>query len=352
MEIMRANLNLTASRSLELKLMHSYTVLTASTFSDKQAQKDAWQLDVPVLAYDAPCLMDAILAVSALHLRALHPDDQTLVRASHGYMASALAQYSTLLRNGVSEDNAEALFSTATLIAFQSTASRCFDDSDDEYTLPLAWFHSYQGIKTVVIASWQWLRNSTRIQPIISGQPPISLDLHPNKKTFFSTLLDGMDEQLSVEPERTRAETKQGYEHAIAFLNWAHQKPERARITAFAATVSRRFVALIGQHDPRALVIIACFFAMTKIVDDVWWLRGFAKKEVNGIYALLPAEWLVKMEWPVRIANHEGPIDDTTWGISDWSMRQSDAKEEVHESVRTHIDLLVELMNESAPQPD
>src|SRR6202044_1146520 len=135
-----------------------------------------------------------------------------------------------------------------------------------------------------------------------------------------------------------RAETKQGYEHAIAFLNWAHQKPERARITAFAATVSRRFVALIGEHDPRALVIIACVFAMTKIVDDVWWLHGIAEKEVNGIYALLPAEWRVKMEWPMRIANHEGPMDDTTWGISDWSIRPSDTKEEVHESVRAHID--------------
>lgn len=350
-EVMRQNLNPIASRSLELKLMHNFTALTASTFSDKPAQREAWQLNVPALAYEAPYLMDAILAVSASHLRALHPDDQTFVRASHGYMASALAQFSTLLRNGVSEDNAEALFSTATLIAFQATASRRFDDSEDEYILPIAWFHSFQGIKTVVIASWQWLRNSSRIQPIISGQPPLSLDLHPNSKTFFSSLLDGMDEQLLDEAEKTRAETKQGYQHAIAFLNWAHQTPERDRIIAFAATVSRRFVALIGQHDPRALVIIACFFAMTRAVDDVWWLQGIAKKEVNGIYRLLPSKWLAKMEWPLRIANHEGPMDDGTWGVSSWPMQESDTKE-TNGSVRAHIDLLTELMNTSQPPPD
>ncbi|PSS25189.1 hypothetical protein M430DRAFT_95721 [Amorphotheca resinae ATCC 22711] len=346
----RASLNPAASRSLELKLMHHYTVSTANTFSDQQAQKEAWQLSVPTIAYDAQYLMDAILAVSALHLRALHPNDQTLIRASHGYMASALAQYSSLLRNGVSEYNAEALFTTAALIAFQSSASRRFDDSDGEYALPLAWFHSFQGVKTVVMASWQWLRNSDRIHPIISAQPPLRLNLHPDNKTFFSPLLEGMDEQLAAEAERTRAETKQGYEHAIAFLNWAHQKPERARIIGFAATVSRRFVTLIGQHDPRALVIIACYFAMTKVVDDVWWLHGVAKREVNGIYGLLPIEWLAKMEWPMRIANHEGPVDDDTWGINNWSTEEPEVKEEIEGGVRAHIDMLAEFMNDCAPQ--
>lgn len=344
---MKANLNPAATRSLELRLMHNYTALTSSTFSDKKDQTDAWQLNVPALAQDAEYLMDAILAISALHLRTLHPADKTLIRASHGYMASALAQFSTLLRSGVSEDNAEALFATATLIAFQSSASRLFDDSDDGYVVPLAWFHSYQGIKTVVIASWQWLRDSNRIQPIISGQPSLSLDLRPDKTTFFSAFLDGIDEQLEAEAEGTRAETRQAYQHAIAFLNWAHQKPERDRIIAFAATVSRRLVVLISESNPRALVIIACFFAMTKVVDDVWWLHSIAKKEVNGIYGLLPAEWLAKMEWPMRVANHEGPMDVDTWGVSSMSSSNSSSKE-VTGSVRAHIDLLTELMSEAA----
>jgi hypothetical protein len=333
--------------------MHNYTALTASTFSDKQEQTDAWQLNVPALAHDAlvhdaSYLMDAILAISALHLRTLNPADKTLVRASHGYMASALAQFSALLRNGVSKENAEALFATAALIAFQSSASRLFDDSDDGYVVPIAWFHSYQGIKTVVIASWQWLRDSNRIQPIISGQPPLSLDLRPDKTTFFSSLLDGIDEQLVAETESTRAETRQAYQHAIAFLNWAHQKPERDRIIAFAATVSRRFVVLVGESDPRALVITACFFAMTKVVDDVWWLNGIAKKEVKGIFRLLPEEWLSKMEWPMKVTDHEGPMDVDTWGVSSWSNTHTDAKEEDTGSVRAHIDLLTELMSEAA----
>lgn len=329
--------------------MHHYTASTSQTLADKKEQKLAWQVNIPTIAYDAQYLMDAILAVSALHLRALNPDDQALVRASHGYMASALAQYSSLLREGaLSEFNAEALFSTSALIAFQASASRGFDDQEQGYILPLAWFHSFQGVKTMVMASWQWLRNSDKIYPIIDGQPALLLDFDPARKTFFSPLLEGMALQLLNEPEQTRLETKQAYEHSVAFLNWAHQKPERARILGFAATVSRRFVELIGQQDPRALVIISCFFAMTKVVDDVWWLEGVARREVMGIFSLLPQEWWGKMEWPLRIANHVGEMDDMTWGVS-WSENGTNIKEEECGDIKAHIDMLAQLMNEESP---
>lgn len=323
--------------------MHHFTALTCKTFSDFQEQQKAWQEDIPTLAYDAQYLMDAILAVSALHMRALNPHDQTLIRASHSYMASALAQYSSLLRNGVSESNAEALFSTAALIAFQSSASRRFDDSEGNYNLPVTWFHSFQGVKTVVMASWQWLRSSTKVFPIINSQPALNLNLDPERLSFFAPLLAGMEEQIAEESEETREETKRSYEHAVAFINWAHKKPDRARILGFAATVSRRFVDLIAQQDPRALVIISCFFAMTKVVDDVWWLHGLAKREVMGIFGMVPHEWWGKMEWPIRIANHEGIMTDTVWGVS-WS---PETKEE--ETITTHIDILAEIMNQINP---
>ena len=201
----------------------------------------------------------------------------------------------------------------------------------------------------MVMASWQWLRNSDKVFPIIGGQPALSLDFDPSHKMFFAPLLEGVDVQLLSEPEQTRAETKQAYEHSVAFLNWAHLKPERARILGFAATVSRRFVELIGQQDPRALVIISCFFAMTKVVDDVWWLEGVAKREVMGIFSLVPQEWWGKMEWPLRIANHVGEMDDVTWGVN-WSEDGANIKEEeTGGDVRAHIDMLAQLMNEQAP---
>lgn len=325
--------------------MHHFTARTCFTFSDALEQNNAWQFDIPTIAYDAQYLMDAILAVSALHLRVMYPEDQSLIRASHAYMASSLAQYSSLLTTGLSESNAEALFSTSALIAFQASASRLFDE-DGPYTLPLAWFHSFQGVKTVVMASWQWLRTSDKIYPIINSQPALLLDLDPERKLFFAPLLDNLEEDLESFPEGMRDDSRQGYQHAVAFLNWSHRKPVRNRILGFAATVSRRFVDLIGQHDPRALVITACFFAMTKMVDEVWWLQGIAKREVNGICSLLPPSWWPKMEWALKIANFDGEIDEVTWGTSLSELR-SLIKEE--NNVHEHIDLLAQIMNDNCP---
>lgn len=330
--------------------MHHFTAITAQTLSDVEAQKLAWQVEIPSIAYDNQYLMDAILAVSALHLRSLSPNDTSMVRASHAYIASSIGQYSTLLNGSLSSVNAEPLFSTAALIAFQASASRYFENAELPYSLPLAWFHAFQGVKTVVIASWRWLRTSKKLYPIINGQPALALDPDPQRQLFFSPLLEGLEAELETMPEKLRPSTKQAYEHAVSYLNWAHVRPVRSRILGFAAAVSRRFIDLLSQHTPRSIIIVSCFFALTRKVDDVWWLKGVAAREVNGLFTLLPQAWWGQMEWPLLIANHDGPItDDSVWGIrideATWRI------EEETELVHTHIDILTSLLNNSEP-PD
>lgn len=340
------------SRAMELRLLHNYTTFTSKTLAavNTPATEAAWQVSVPNLAFSCPCLMDAILAVSALHLRSMQPQDTSLVRAFHGYMASSLSQYTQSLADGVNAFNAEALFTTSALIAFQASASRRFmnEDGMDEfgaegYTLPVQWFHSFQGVKTVVLASWRWLRVSEQVRPIIQAQPALALDLKPSRAAFFGSLLDGLDEQLEGLSEPAKSETRQAYEHSVAYLNWAHQKPERSRILGFPATVSRRFIQLIGSQDSRALMIIASFFAMTRAVDDAWWLTGVAKKEVTGIMSLLPSECWPKLEWAVRVAHHDGALDEEVWGDCWHSGEQPNKEEGFGGDVSKHIDILARI---------
>jgi len=312
--------------------------------------EETWKSSVPTLALESPCLLEAIFAVAALHLRATNPTDYNLVRASHSYMASALSQYSSTLSNGVDSSNAEALFVTSALVAFQTSASRHFMQEDGDrtdgsngYTLPVQWFHAFQGVKAIVLLGWQWLRESERVLPIIKAQPALALELHPETTRFFGSLLEGVDEQLENEDESRRVQTRQAYEHSVAFLNWAHQKPERARILGFPAAVSRRFVELIEQQDPRTLVIISCWFAMTRACDDTWWLRGVAIREVTGLMNYLPREWWPKMEWALRIANTEGVIDEGDWGDCWHSEGTPRADEGFDGDVHSHIDMLVKI---------
>ncbi|KAI8630388.1 hypothetical protein F5Y19DRAFT_45162 [Xylariaceae sp. FL1651] len=348
------------NRMMDLKLLHHYTTVTCKTLAiSSPVLEKIWRETVPHLAFSgASFLADALLAVSALHLRSSSPQDKELIRASHYYMASALSDYGACLSKGVTEANAEELFLTAALIAFQSTASRIFarDDINERtggYELPLSWFHSFQGVKAVVAASWQWLRNSSIVIPIIESQPALNLDLSGDP-TFFSDLMVGVDEEIAKyefdSDPTTKLSTRMAYQHAIAVLDWAHKIPYTGAPLVFLATVSRRFVELLEARRPRALAILASYFALLKCLDDVWWLKGVARREIMGIVSLFDPddeEWWSRLQWPLRIALHdEVIIPPQVWG-ADWAAATNNAGQ--NGGFVSHIELLSDMFS-SMPQ--
>jgi hypothetical protein len=402
--------------------------MTCKTFTfTAPLTEDIWKITVPNLAFSgSQHLADAILAVAALHLRSMMPNDKELVRASHAYMAASLAEYSAALTKGIDHTNAESLFLTSALIAFQSTATRVFmkdegvvgagGDVDADankqrnqpsgcYSIPFSWFHSFQGVKAITAASWQYLRVSPVVTQVINSQAALQLDFSTGPETFFGHLLEGMDEELAAmggaaddlaatttstmplpdgtgapspatpnpdhhqqpqpppNPEATPeliASTRQAYHHAVAVLNWAHKIPHKGAPLAFPATVSRRFIELLEERRPRALAILACFFALLKSMDSVWWLQGMARREVLGVVSLFNSDffgpdayrtWWPHLEWAMRIAlyEHAGgdtgePIPPEIWG-ADWyaeerALAEGQAR---HGGYVRHIELLSQM---------
>jgi len=387
--------------------MHHYTALTCKTFTfTAPVTEDIWKITVPGLAFaGSQHLADAILAVAALHLRSLTPNDKDLVRASHAYMAASLAEYSATLIRGIDNTNAETLFLTAALIAFQSTATRVFMKDElslgsnagshlDEhnksrnhsagcYAIPFSWFHSFQGVKAITAASWQYLRASTVVTQVINSQAVLRLDFTSGPETFFGHLLDGLDAELAAmrptqpgpnsngmpsssqqqnqpDNEDLITATRQAYQHAVAVLNWAHKIPHKGAPLAFPATVSRRYIELLEERQPRALAILACFFALLKSMDAVWWLQGMARREVLGVVSLFNsdffgpdayADWWPHLEWAMRIAlyEHKGaatgePIPAEVWG-ADWyaEERALDSQQE-NDNYFRHIEMFSQIV--------
>lgn len=347
-------------RLMELRLLHHYTNITYKSLVLGDKTEDIWRDMVPNIAFSGNhFLADGLLAVSALHLRLSAPDDRSLIRASHLYMASTLSQYGASLSKGINESNAEALFLTAALIGFQSAASRIFtrDDSgdvrdrSDEYVLPLSWFHSFQGVKTIVASSWQYLRNSSMVLKMIMAQPMLKLDFRADQSTFFGYLLDGLDQELeTMEPNLDiRRQTRQAYLHAVAVLNWTQKVPETGAPMIFLATVSRRYVELLQAHRPRALVILAAYFGLLRPLEShVWWLKGVTRREVMGITSLFnPSDdfWWPRLQWAIRIALHEGDkIPPHIWGVDVVESPILHGTEKpAGEGFITHIELLTEM---------
>lgn len=379
-------------RLTELRLMHQYTQFTHTTLSITAPEnQDLWCNSIPGMAFGGDQqLMDAILAIAALHIRSYNPNDKEVIRASHAYMASCLNAYSANLATGIGANNAPSMFVTASLIAIQSTATRIFTKDESHFALgnfsggvdsagfgsnyqpPLTWFHSFQGVKTVVASSWSWLKESDIILAIIDAQPVLNLNFSRAAEGFFGHLLHGMHEEVAaMYPFSTSADgstesnkattTRQAYQHAVATLNWAHMKPGKGAL-AFPATVSKRFVELIEERQPRALAILASFFALLKVLDNVWWLQGMARREVLGIVSLFNSDlfgpevekkWWPHLEWAVRIALYDTSqsgqnyIPADVWG-SNWNVDGDEPASEV--TFTSHIDMLSDFTNTDNPR--
>ncbi|KAH7026455.1 uncharacterized protein B0I36DRAFT_352308 [Microdochium trichocladiopsis] len=350
-------------RMMELRLLHHWTTITCKTLAIRDPSSEyIWAEKVPNLAFSgAHFLADAVLAVSALHLRSATPHDQQLVRASHSYMAATLSEYAASLSKGITKSNAEALFLTAALIAFQSTASRVFvrdegvigsKDEPSRYQIPLSWFHSFQGVKAVVASSWQFLRDSGIVLTIIEAQPALNLHFGEHTSTHFGHLLEGLDKEIleSGESPEDQALTAQAYQHAVAVMNWVHRIPKTAAPLVFLATVSKRFIDLLEAKRPRALAILANYFGLLKLLDRLWWLKGVSRREIIGIISLFDPDdefWWPKLQWPLRIAVYDGDVIPTElWGLSMDTAAPSKEEERAQSgSFVSHIDLLSEMFD-------
>ncbi|KAH8891023.1 hypothetical protein GQ53DRAFT_782257 [Thozetella sp. PMI_491] len=404
------------NRLLELKLMHQYTAMTCKTFTfTAPVTEEIWKHTVPTLAFSgSQHLADAILAVAALHLRSLQPNDKEIVRASHAYMAASLAEYSATLTKGIDNNNAESLFLTSALIAFQSTATRVFmkdelsttlnnsinGDSGSSrttgaggYAIPFSWFHAFQGVKAITASSWQWLRQSHVVTQVINSQAVLQLDFTAYQGTFFGHLLDGLEEEIASldvgrdshhpsqaetfgfevpplpgqaheapgMPRDQATQTRIAYLHAVAVLNWAHKIPHKGAPLTFPATVSRRYIELLQEGRPRALAILACFFALLKSLDSIWWVHGMARREVLGVVSLFNSdflgpeayrEWWPHLEWATRIALYNddgGVIPAEIWG-SDW-LAEEQALAQGNSDMFGHIEMLSHVLSPLQPLP-
>ena len=64
--------------------------------------------------------------------------------------------------------------------------------------------------------------------------------------------------------------------------------------------VPLHFKTFVRERRPRALVLLAYYFAVLKAVDNVWWIRGVPEREVFGLQAIIPERWQWAMVWPIQ----------------------------------------------------
>lgn len=242
------------------------------------------------------------MGCSALFLRASNPNDILLVEASHAYAVRAIAECSKQIQNGVHEYNAEGLFFASMFVAKHALGSRQFDNLANDNTLsnkdvlPLVrWLRQFRGVKAVMDAGWAWIPQNKQLSPMLLALTVPATRSQVPEELALSALLEGLDETYT---DSVSAET---YRVAVEYLASVIQDPSLRGLTGFPMAVPDKFIELLEDRDPRAMVIIGWYLALLAVVSNPGILMPVAKREYRIVIQQLPPEWLPKMEWATHV---------------------------------------------------
>ena len=327
-------------RILELRLLHCYlTEIVPSLYAGdhNELAKDVWSSMVPALAFRHPFLLHALLSTAALYLTANTPQSSQALRghaeesrrsqdnngdversnlptdsATHQYYLNLAVQKQREVITNLAPENADAATFATLLISNQGFL--LMDSHEHEpYALPYRWMLLASATPTVISNTRRMVSENAAIIALIKASEflfaPNTSERAENRH-FFQPLLDW---ERYPEPN-FNDKVQVAYEKALNYLGSIYiaiqddeNQPKLCRrLFGFAPMVPKLFLDFVEKRRPRALVILAHLFAMTKAVDNVWWFRGSAKRHVHGIKSIVPSDWQWAMDWPLSFLISHG----------------------------------------------
>lgn len=268
---------------------------------------------MPQWAFEYDFLLDALLGLTAIHMYILKTPDASLLSCAYNYYAEAASKYRKALAD-INNDTAGPILATSLFIGFQSKIVPRLHAANEPYKLPIGLFYLQRGVPTTYKAVAPFLQGHRMMAILFATMPPVEEVPACDDDQFLPeevyqdalTILRQLDAAEAMTPA-----AKDVCRSTFAYVLAIHRSLEkdepdmftRRRVTAFFQLVPWPFVELLEQMNPIAMLILARYFSVSKVRDDLWWVRGLAEREVLGIVGILPSEWRSFMDFPLKLMN-------------------------------------------------
>jgi len=294
--------------------MHRWTLVTCLTFplSADPATRDINTTILPTLGLTNPALLYCIFFLTALHTV---KTEKYSTEAAHAYQ-----NYLDLTIRAHRDDGAFSQFPPTSKVLTKLDTLRLgsFAILSDRsltapYTPPSQWLNMNQGATAVHRATWPWiLKNPLAIayRAVIRKLPNLSdyeTLFNPSNRKSLNHLLNkppGYSEDEPWSPEIQLA-----YEQTLSWIGGiqvaldagveGHAEILR-RCIGFPGGIPKLFCDQVESMRPRALVILAHYFAYLARYRDIWWVGDAGAREVQAIGDFVGVEWIEMMRWPLK----------------------------------------------------
>lgn len=271
---------------LDLRLMYHYTSQVSNTITGAGiSDTDIWNHDVPMLAFQYPFLMHAILAFSATHLSKTEKGLDHCV-TSHRGDALRLLREAIL---DINTNNTDALVASALILIMDSLANASVPSLTSPKSLPAsAWIFHVKGAATILTAVWP-LTEASRFYKFISVDLGDLGDIINEKSQLTSLQLKSFADLECHDNDIADLYPvliDSPYLVTLAYLNKLHKERYKAdfilRIFAFTALLDKDFLGLLMTGDIKAMRIMRSYYKLlrcftTEMKDKVWFLEGVSQ---------------------------------------------------------------------------
>ncbi|KAJ5895590.1 hypothetical protein N7495_007281 [Penicillium taxi] len=285
----------------DLELMMQWCNSTFYTLSRNERTDSVWRNAVPEEALSYPFLMHGILALSALHLARTGPDTSkrtVYLNRAVAHQNQALALFRGLLGD-IQEKNAKAMFAFASIVVVYTFGFPHTPDTQDPWTC-VDDFHQVlvltRGIQQVIRSPASFLGDNS-FAPIFQIDE-VRVPLLEPASTNLKRLRDA-NERCAVRDSSHEVEVYTATINDMEdMLSWVYGGMNASAVAGkWAITLPQRYLELLQDREPLALVILAHYGVLLQLLKHRWCFEEQCIRVAKSVWAILDDQWRPLVHW-------------------------------------------------------
>jgi hypothetical protein len=303
----------------ELDLMHFYVTETGPSIPfDKETSYNLYVKAIPRMAFKSTALLYSLFAMAALHKsKSEHESEMTPeatnARDQHELYSRLAFQHHRQEVTSMEVENMDLLFMTGNLMRLM--ASFILSQRGLEpYSPPMEWLRITKSHYKLYETAWSMVgddhatQTSAMIQSTFQDWREVTASGGATGSRRFGHLLKPLP-GVQDDPSLWDPPTREAYVSTVTYVCELYQSVERKdhfpviarRIIIFPVMVDENFVALVEEAKPRALAVLAHYFALLTMLSEWWYIGDTGIREVTALAKHLSPPWDELLEWPLRV---------------------------------------------------
>ncbi|UPL03507.1 hypothetical protein LCI18_014441 [Fusarium solani-melongenae] len=307
-----------ARRKLEQRLFYQYMTDTGPSTSMDDIAYEFWVTSLCKRALTSDSILYAMFMVVCLHNehRSKYTDEEA-AETCRTYLNMALREHHKDIEN-MSLENVDSICLVSSMLrlyGFVKIQQRVLDP----YVPPINWLRISGSSTAVFRKAWDLIKNKPdsvayKMIDAVSDY----LDDNKNEELRRNLMHLIRREEAHELEESWDAEIEAAYGGAVSFIGgiWKsmNQREPAAtvgrRVVVFPMMIHKRFVDLVEEQRPRALVILANYFALMAMLRSFWWIGDSGPRELQAIIEVVPEEWQGLLRWPKQVLEEQVVFTD------------------------------------------